>query len=77
MTMARAVADLVPVIGDQPGATGLVPGTVVVIGHADASPAGTHYATNGDLSAARACIADFEREQARLAAYLQSETGET
>ena len=32
---------------------------------------------DSDLAAARACIADFEREQARLAAYLQSETGET
>ena len=32
---------------------------------------------DGDLAAARTCITDFEREQARLAAYLQSETGET
>ncbi|NBR27774.1 MAG: sensor histidine kinase, partial [Betaproteobacteria bacterium] len=30
----------------------------------------------GDLAAAKGCIADFEREQARLAAYLHSETGE-
>jgi type VI secretion system protein ImpK len=31
-----------------------VPGTIVVVGHADAAPAGTHFATNEALSAARA-----------------------
>lgn len=31
-----------------------VPGAVVVVGHADASPAGTHYSSNNDLSLARA-----------------------
>ena len=30
----------------------------------------------GNLAAAKACAADFEREQARLAAYLHSVTGE-
>ena len=31
-----------------------VPGAIVVIGHADAAPPGTHYASNADLSVARA-----------------------
>ena len=31
-----------------------LPGTIVVIGHADATPPGTHFATNGALSEARA-----------------------
>jgi len=31
-----------------------LPGTIVVIGHADASPPGSHYASNAELSAARA-----------------------
>ncbi len=31
-----------------------VPGAVGVVGHADASPAGTHFASNNDLSLARA-----------------------
>jgi len=33
------------------------PGAIVVIGHADAAPPGTHYASNADLSAARARVA--------------------
>jgi type VI secretion system protein ImpK len=33
------------------------PGAIVVIGHADAAPAGTHYASNADLSVARARVA--------------------
>jgi type VI secretion system protein ImpK len=39
-----------------------LPGTIVVIGHADAAPPGRHYASNADLSAARA------RSAARLMA---------
>jgi type VI secretion system protein ImpK len=31
-----------------------VPGAIVVVGHADSSPAGTHFASNSDLSLARA-----------------------
>jgi len=31
-----------------------LPGTIVVIGHADATPSGTHYASNAELSMARA-----------------------
>ena len=31
-----------------------LPGTIVVIGHADAAPPGAHYASNADLSVARA-----------------------
>ena len=31
-----------------------IPGAIVVTGHADASPAGTRYASNAELSAARA-----------------------
>ena len=39
-----------------------LPGAIVVIGHADATPPGPHYGSNGDLSAARA------RSAARLMA---------
>jgi len=33
------------------------PGAIIVVGHADAAPAGAHYASNADLSVARARVA--------------------
>ena len=51
---ARPVAELRPVIEKIAAAIDKLPGAITVAGHADASPAGAHYATNQELSAARA-----------------------
>ena len=46
--------ELKAVLGKIAQALDKVPGTITVVGHADASPSGTRYASNTDLSAARA-----------------------
>lgn len=50
----RPAAELRPVIQKIAAALDGIPGTIVVTGHADALPAGTRYASNAELSAARA-----------------------
>jgi type VI secretion system protein ImpK len=50
-TPAASVAALLPKIAE---ALDLVPGKIVVAGHADATPPGHRYASNAELSAARA-----------------------
>jgi|CXWL01.1.fsa_nt_gi type VI secretion system protein ImpK len=50
----QPAARLRPVLQKIAAALEGVPGAIVVTGHADASPAGTRYASNAELSAARA-----------------------
>jgi type VI secretion system protein ImpK len=51
---ALQVRALLPKIAE---ALNKLPGAIVVVGHADATPPGAHYASNADLSAARARVA--------------------
>ena len=50
----QPAADLRPVLQKIAAALEGIPGAIIVSGHADASPAGARYASNADLSSARA-----------------------
>jgi type VI secretion system protein ImpK len=54
---AQPVPEVQALLGRIAGALDKVPGGIVVAGHADATPAGTRYASNAELSAARAAAA--------------------